>query len=48
MAQMTQQYVLKMEISDIWVSSQHMVVRGKERISLVELGPSRGLMSAGV
>jgi hypothetical protein len=45
---MEQEPVLKMEINDNCVCAQHMVGSGEVRISLVELGPSVGLMSAGV
>jgi hypothetical protein len=48
MAQMAEQPVLKMEINDNCVFSQHMVGSVEIWISLVELGPSRGLMCAGV
>jgi hypothetical protein len=48
MAQMEQQPILKMEINDNCVCAQHMVGSGKVKISLIELGPSGGLMSAGV
>jgi hypothetical protein len=36
------------EISDRCVCAQHLIGSGKVMISLVELGPSRGLMSIGV
>jgi hypothetical protein len=45
---MAQQLILKMEISDNCVCAQHMVGSGKVRISLVELGPSEGLIFTGV
>jgi hypothetical protein len=41
---MAQKLVLKMEINDNYVCAQHMVGSGEVRISLVELGPSGGLM----
>jgi hypothetical protein len=45
---MTQQPVLVMKISDNCVCAQHLVGSGEVRISLIELGPSRGLMSTRV
>jgi hypothetical protein len=44
MAQMTQQPILKMEIIDNCVCTQHLVGGGEVRVCLIELGPSRGLM----
>jgi hypothetical protein len=46
MAYMAQQPILKMEINDSCVCAQHMVGSGEVRIFLIDLGPSRGLMSA--
>jgi hypothetical protein len=48
MAQMTQQPVLKMEISDNCVCAQHLVGGGEVEIFLIEVGPSRGLVAARV
>jgi hypothetical protein len=48
MAQMAQQPILKMEISDNCVLTQHLVGVGEVRICLIEVGPSRGLMAARV
>jgi hypothetical protein len=45
---MAQQLVLKMEISDICVCTQHLVGVGEVRIYLIEVGPSGGLMVARV
>jgi len=42
---MAQQHVLKMEISDSCVFSQHLVDVGEVRIYLIEMGPSRGFMA---
>jgi hypothetical protein len=39
---------MKMEISENYVCPQHMVGSGEVKISLVELGPSEGLMPEGV
>jgi hypothetical protein len=46
MAQMAQQPILKMEISDRCVCAQHLVGIGEVRICLIEVGPSIGLMAA--
>jgi hypothetical protein len=48
MAQMTQQPILKMEIIDNCVFTQHLVGGGEVRVYLRELGPSRCLMVARV
>jgi hypothetical protein len=48
MSQMAQQPIMKMEISDIFVYAQHLVGGGEVMISLIELGPSGGLVVAGV
>jgi hypothetical protein len=48
MAQMAQQPILNMEISDNCVCAQHLVGGGKFWVCLIELGPSRGLMDARV
>jgi hypothetical protein len=48
MAQMAQNPILKMEISDSCFFSQHLVGGGEVRISLIESGPSEGLMDARV
>jgi hypothetical protein len=48
MAQMTQQPILKMEIIDNCVCTQHLVGGGEVRVYLIELGPSRCLMDARV
>jgi hypothetical protein len=48
MSHMAQQPVLKMDISDNFVYAQHLVGGDEVRISLIELGPSRGLVAAGV
>jgi hypothetical protein len=48
MAQMTQQPVMKMEIIDNYVCTQHLVGGGEVWVCLIELGPSRGLMATGV
>ena len=45
MAQMTQKPILKMEIIDNCVFTQHLVGGGKVWVCLIELGPSRGLMA---
>jgi hypothetical protein len=45
MAQMAQQLVLKMEISDRCVCAQHLVGVGKVMICLIEVGPSGGLVA---
>jgi hypothetical protein len=44
MAQKTQQTILKMDIIDNYVCTQHLVGGGEVRVYLIELGPSRGLM----
>jgi hypothetical protein len=41
---MAQQPILKMEISDSCVFTQHLVGVSEARICLIEVGPSRGLM----
>jgi hypothetical protein len=46
MAQMEQQPVLKMEISDNFVCVQHLIGVGEVRICLIEVGPFRGLVAA--
>jgi hypothetical protein len=46
--QTTQQPILKMEIIDNYICTQHLVGGGKVRVCLIELGPSRGLMATGV
>jgi hypothetical protein len=43
MAQTTQHPILKMEISDKYVCSQHLLAGGKVRVYLIYLGPSKGL-----
>ena len=48
MAQMTQQPILKMEIIDNCVFSQHLVGGSEVWVCLIELGPSRGIMVARV
>jgi hypothetical protein len=48
MAQTTQQPILKMEIIDNCVCTQHLVGGGKIQVYLIELVPSRGLMVARV
>jgi hypothetical protein len=48
MAQMAQQLVLKMDINDNCVCSRHMVGSGEVKVFVIELGPSGGLMSAGL
>jgi hypothetical protein len=45
MAQMAQQIILKMEISDNYVCSQHLVGGGEVRIFLIEVGPFGGLVA---
>ena len=45
---MTQQPILKMEIIDNYVCTQHLVGGGKVRVYLIELGPSIGLVAVGV
>jgi hypothetical protein len=44
MVQMAQQPILKMEIGDSCVCSQHLVGVGEVMICLIEVGPSGGLM----
>jgi hypothetical protein len=48
MAQMTQQPILKMEIIDNYICTQHLVGGGKVSVYLIELGPSRCLMATRV
>ena len=48
MAKMTQQPILKMEIIDNFLCTQHLVGGGEVWVCLIELGPSRGLMAARV
>jgi hypothetical protein len=48
MAQMTQQPILKMEIIDNCIHTQHLVGGGEVRVCLVELGPSICLMATRV
>jgi hypothetical protein len=48
MAQTTQQPILKMEIIDNYLFTQHLVGGGEVWVCLIELGPSRGLMVVGV
>jgi hypothetical protein len=48
MEQMAQQPVLNMEISDSCVYTQHLVGGVEVMISLIDLGPSRGLVATGV
>jgi hypothetical protein len=45
MAQMAQHPVLNMELSENCVCSQHLVGVGEVRICLIDMGPSRGLVS---
>jgi hypothetical protein len=45
---MSQQTILKMEISDNCVCTQHLVGVGEVRICLIEVGPSGGLVAARV
>jgi len=47
MAQMAQQSIMKMEISDSCVCAQHLVGDDEVEISLIELGPSGGLVATG-
>jgi hypothetical protein len=42
---MTQQPILKMEMIDNCICTQHLVGGGEVRVYLIELGPSRGLMA---
>jgi hypothetical protein len=44
MTEMAQQLILKMEISDSYVCTQHLVGVGEVKICLIEEGPSRGLV----
>jgi hypothetical protein len=46
MTQMAQQPVLKMEIGDSCVCSQHLVGVDEVRICLIEVGPSGGIVVA--
>jgi hypothetical protein len=46
MAQTTQQPILKMEIIDNYVCTQHLVGGGEVKVCLIELGPSICLMAA--
>jgi hypothetical protein len=46
MDQKTQQPILKMEIIDKCVCTQHLVGGGEVQVYLIELGPSRGVMDA--
>jgi hypothetical protein len=46
MAQIAQQLVLKMEISDNCVRAEQLVGVGEVKICLIEVGPSRGFMVA--
>jgi hypothetical protein len=48
MAHTTQQSILNMEITDNCICTQHFVGGGEVRVCFIELGPSRGLMVAGV
>jgi hypothetical protein len=48
MAHTTQQPILKMEIIDNCVCTQHLVGGGEVWVCLIELGPSKGLMAARV
>ena len=48
MAQMTQQPILKMEIIDNYLCTQHLVGGGEVWVYLIELGPFIGLMAVGV
>ena len=48
MAQTTQQPILKMEIIDNCLCTQHLVGGGEVWVCLIELRPSKGLMAAGV
>jgi hypothetical protein len=42
---MAQQPILKMEISDNYVCTQHLVGGGEVRIFLIELGQSKGIVA---
>jgi hypothetical protein len=46
MAQTTQQPILKMEIIDNCICTQHLVGGGEVRVCLIELDPSICLMAA--
>jgi hypothetical protein len=46
MAQMAQQPILKIEIGDNCVCTQHLVGVGEARIYLIKVGPFEGLMDA--
>jgi hypothetical protein len=48
MAHTTQKPILKMEIRDNCVCAQHLLGGGVVRVCLIELGPSRGLMTTRV
>jgi hypothetical protein len=48
MAQMTQQPILKIEIIENYIFTQHLVGGGEVLVYIIELGPSRGLMGARV
>jgi hypothetical protein len=45
MDQTTQQPILKMEISDNYFFTQHLVGGGEVKVCLIEVGPSIGLMA---
>ena len=45
---MAHQSILKIEISDNYVYTQHLVGGGEVRIFLIEVGPSRDLVAARV
>jgi hypothetical protein len=45
MTHMAQQPIMKMEISDNYVCTQHMVGVGEVNIYLIEVGPSEGLVA---
>jgi hypothetical protein len=47
MDHMAQNPILKMEINDSCFNTQHLVGGGEVGISLIELGPSIGLVAAG-
>jgi hypothetical protein len=48
MAQKTQQPILKMEITNNYIHTQHLVGVGEVRVYLIELGPSICLMDTRV
>jgi hypothetical protein len=48
MAQMTQQPILKMEIIDKCICTQHLVGGGEVMVYLIDLGPSSCLMATRV